>query len=146
MSNIFEKILHGIEDVGKFIVDVPKKLPLVIKVVDDVKQDGSTVIPETTQIVADVEKIVTTGGKDAVAFLSASKILWPAIIAAIAAEGVNITLDLAVVAQIKPLITDGQAFTNTIPLFEQLFSDFETFSTSLKADLAQLETDAAALV
>lgn len=146
MSNFFTKVLHGLEDVGKFIVDIPSEIPKVIVVADDVKQDASTVIPETQKIIGDVATIVKTGGADAVQFIAASKILWPALIAAIAADGVNITLDLAVVSQIKPLITDGKDFSNVIPLFEPLFNDYEALDASVVADLAKLETDAKAVV
>lgn len=144
-EKFWQKVWHGTVDVAKFVVDVPAKLPKVIVLVDELKSDGSNVIPELTKLASDVEQIVAVGGKDAVAFLAASKLIWPAIAAAVAAKGENVTLDLSVLAQVKPILEQGETFANVIPLFEPLFSDFETFAKSLDADAQKLLSDAEAV-
>jgi phage-related protein len=139
VMNFFTKILHGIEDAGEWVVKAITNLP---KLLTDVHADADTVLPATITIVDDVEQIVVTGGKDAASFLALSKVIWPLILAAVAADFTNLELDAAVISQIQPLVTDGKSFENIIPLFEKLFGDYETFATTVKAALQQLETDA----
>jgi len=142
MANFFQKILNGIEDAGKWVVGAVTTLP---RLLTDVQKDATTVLPATIKLVDDVEQIVVVGGKDAASFLATSRLLWPAILAAVADDGTNLTLDAAVITQAQSLIADGKTFDNVIPLFEALFSDYEGFATTVKAALEELETDAANL-
>jgi hypothetical protein len=152
MSNIFEHIWHGLEvgavDVFKgveWVVLAPIKagenLPKVIKVIDDLKQDGSDLIPQAATMAGDVENLAVTSAKDAAAFFLASKALWPAILAAAAEGGRNVVLDTAVLSAIAPFVQNAKNFSNLIALFEKLFADYGAFRGSLAADLKQLEAD-----
>lgn len=143
--NIFQKIFHGAVEAKDLAVAAAEKLPKVITLCKDVKGDLSTVVPETSILVGDVENIVTLGGQDAVQFLAASKVIWPALAAAVAADGEDLVLDAAILAQIKPIIASGAKFANTVPLFEKLFTDYGTFQSSLKVDLTKIDADAKAV-
>jgi len=142
MANFFQKVLSGIEDAGKWVAGAVTTLP---RLLTDVQKDSTTVLPATIKLVDNVEQIVVVGGRDAASFLAASRVLWPTVLAAVAADGINLELDAAVIAQAQSLIADGKTFDNVIPLFEALFSDYEGFATTVKAALEELEVDAVRL-
>jgi hypothetical protein len=142
MANFFQKVLSGIEDAGKWVAGAVTTLP---RLLTDVQKDSTTVLPATIKLVDNVEQIVVVGGRDAASFLAASRVLWPTVLAAVAADGINLELDAAVIAQAQSLIADGKTFDNVIPLFEALFSDYEGFATTVKTALEELEADAARL-
>lgn len=149
IKTFFEDILRGAAKPVVYVVHAAENLPKVITLVDDARTDATSVIPQTATLVGDVEAIVVTGGKDAAAFLAASKVVWGALAPALASGGANIAVDIAAVTealeQIRPLLGDSKDFSNIIPLFQKLFTDYGVFQASLKVELQQLETDAKAI-
>lgn len=141
--SILGKIKAGLVDVKNFFVGVAKELPKLIQVAEDVKHDVPTIVEDLTLLASDVEAIVVQGGPDGVAFLSASKVLWPAILAAAAAGGTNIALDLSLIPEVQALVADGKTFENEIPLFEKLYGDYEQVAATIKDGVAKLQADLA---
>lgn len=135
----------SLETVGKDLVKVVEFVPKECVKLEHVLRDAIVAEPElksgVLQLAGDVEQIVTAGGVDVKTFLAASKLIWPAIIAAAAAGGTNITLDLAVVSQLQPLLADGKAFANEVPLIEKLVADFEAFLPVVEKVYGNVKTD-----
>lgn len=141
MSNFFQKIWDGIEKPFEWGADILQQLPKVIKAGKDLKADVPTVVAEVTVLVEDIDAIVGTGSLDFAQFVLSTKQLWPAVVAAAAAGGTNLTLDLALVPLVEAAIANGKNFDNEFSKVEKLGTDFIAFRNTLVAEIAQLKSD-----
>lgn len=134
-----------LETVGKDLVKVVEFVPKECVALEHALRDAIVAEPKlkagVLELVGDAEAIVTTGGKDFAAFLVASKTLWPALVAAAASGGTNVTLDLAALSQVQPLVASGKTFENEVALIEKLIADFEAFEPIVEQVYGDVKSD-----
>lgn len=148
MSNVFVKIGHGLEWVGeeaeKLVVDVPKALDKLIVLSDDAKKIASDADTQVILVFGDVSSLVSAVAKDDGASLQAIAALITAGETAIAADGLDVPDDAAVLAAASVFFKsiNGTNYADVLKAIAKLINDGKTSVSVVIQDFKKLGTDA----
>lgn len=150
MKNPFTEIVAGLEWLGKKIVAVADWLPKVVKIADDVDSDATTVLPELTTVVEDVDALAVAAVKDGGAALTATATF----VAQIEAEATTAGSGnlLAAIQNSPALLTAAENwwsavvahgnYSDVISAEQKLVADYDKLGATAKAAIAKLEAEA----
>lgn len=139
--NFWKKVLNGIEKPFQWIGDGIKWLPKILTAAKDVEEDVPPVVKSIQILCGDIDAIVGTGAQDFAEFMVIAKPLWEGILAAVAAKGINVQLDLALIPELQQAVAEGKTFGNEFDKLEKLATDWKSFAGILQADIAKLKGD-----
>lgn len=131
--------------IGKEVKAASEWVPKLVVLVDDVKADAKTLLPELGQVVDSVASVAKTAVKDSAADITAAENLVTAITAA-ATQGLgNIASDEGVVSAFEGFIKQVSTTSNYADLMsaiKDLVTNYDTLGASVKTALTKLEQDA----
>lgn len=144
MSNIFVKIVHGLEWFGKEIGKGFAQLPKIIRLTKDAEAVAQQAIPQVTAVIVDAGELVTASAKDSGVFIKSLSWLATAVSEAVAAKALDITKDKAVIAAFEAFISDFKAenVADVLSALDKLANDTKLLDATVLAGLKKLEQDA----
>lgn len=144
MSNIFTKILNGLEWFGKEIGKGLAQLPKIIRLTEDAEQAAQEAIPQVVAVIQDAGELVTATAKDSGIFLKSLAALSASVSSAIAAKALNITADEAVATAFESFVKDFNASNvqDVLAAWDKLATDTKALDATVLAALKKLEQDA----
>lgn len=141
--DVLKKIEHGIEWVPLEIAKGIAELPKIITLTDDAKAIAADSLPEVLAVITDAENLATAVAKDSGVFLTDLAKVGAAVASAVAAGGLNIATDAAVVAAVEVLIADmkDESVADVIAALHQTATDVVKLKSTVVADIQKLEAD-----
>jgi hypothetical protein len=143
--NMFSEIAKGFTWIGKAIADVTKWVPRILLITEDVGKDATTLMPQATQVLMDVDALALAAVKDGGAALTSAATLTAAITNAAINKALNISADEAVVTALEAFIkevTTKATWGDIIDVQQKLITDWDSFGANAEAALKKLDADA----
>lgn len=145
MSNFFQKVGAGFVWIGKELAKAAEWVPKLVTLVNEVKADAGTILPEIATVIDDAGDVATAAVTDSGAAIAAAQNLVAAIVAAAKADALNIAADETVASTFQTFITEvstKSTWGDVLTALQQLVTDYDTLGGAVKTALTQLEAAA----
>jgi hypothetical protein len=144
VMSIFQKIVAGLDWVGKEIGKGLAGLPKVIKLTEDAEDAATTALPETIAVIQDAGALVAASAKDSGKFLVSLATLTAAVTVAVGSKALSISADTAVVAAFESFCADFNAANvqDVLTAWDKLATDAKKLDTTVLNVLEKMKADA----